>query len=278
MSTAEPPTKAGHYNDTTNEAIIVVLISFSFCVVFVNLFAVISIARHSSTSMTSMLVCYLSSVELLHAISCGTTTVYTYYNVRYSFEENIMMCEFYASFYLIFRIMATLLVSLLTFDRVLLSFKPTFYVRTWGSRRMRWILAVSMFVLSLALASVPFGASSSFVPSPDAGRFHCLFRYDGAYSIFYVAFHLVQTLATSVSLPWVFARENRVDARLSVLLVGEMVVCRKGRNVVKVRDGLRISRLVAVVVGVYHACSVLLPVSRSSIGYGNILDKITTLF
>ena len=277
MSTAEPQTKAGHYNDTTNEAIIVILISFSSCIVLVNLFAVIGIARHSSTSMTSMLVCYLSSVELLHAIACGTTTVYTYYNVRYSFEENIMMCGFYAWFYIIFRIMATLLVSLLTFDRVLLSYKPTFYVRTWGSRRMRWILAVSVFVLSLALASVPFGASS-FVPSPDAMRFHCLFRYDGAYSIFYVAFHLGQTLATFVSLPWVFAREKRVDARLSVLLVGEMVVCREGRNVVKVRDGLKISRLVAVVVGVYHVCSVLLPVSRCSIGYEKILDKITILF
>lgn len=261
MSTADPPTIPGYYNDNTNTAIVVILISFSSVVVFGNLFAVISIAKHSSSSLTSVLVCYLSCVELLHAVACGTTTVYSYYSTHHSFDGNSMLCDFYAWLYLVFRIKTTLLVSLLTFDRVLLSSKPKFYVESWISRRTRWILAIFVFISSLALASVPLGASS-FVPSPDARKFHCLFAYDGSYAVFYIAFHLVQTFFSFVLLPWVFAREKRVDARLSVLLVGEMVLCRRGRNVIKVRDDLRISRLVAVVVVVYHACSVLLPVSR----------------
>lgn len=79
--------------------------------------------------------------------------------------------------------------------------------------------------------------------------------------MFYIVFHIVQTLVAFAAVPWIFSREDRVDARLSVLLVGEMVVFRKGNNVTNAREGLKISRLIGAIVVLYHACSFLLPVS-----------------
>lgn len=260
MSTESPglTTSPGDYNDTSNTAIIVVLIIFSSFAVIANLFAVISIIRHTLSSIIGFFVCLLSIVELLHAIACGTTTLYSFLKTQHSFEQNSTLCNFYAWLYIIFRLKATLLVSLLTFDRVLLSLRPTFYVRKWTSFRTRWILPSSVFLVALLLASLPV-VTSSYDTSPDGRRFHCLFRYAEGYAVFYIAFYFVQAVSTCVAMSWVISREKRVDAKLSVLVVGDMVVCREASNVVNVRNGLKISRLVLVVVVLYHTCSVLLP-------------------
>lgn len=259
-------TSSGSYNENSNAAIVAVLIFFSSTAAIVNFFAVISIVKHNSSTITNVLVCCLSSVELLHAVACGITTSYSYYKTQHSFEKNSLLCTFYAWLYIAFRTMATLLVSLLLFDRVILSLNPKFYVQTWTSKRFVWILPSSAFILALLLASSPLIASS-YVPSPDAKRFHCLFRYAGPYAVFYISFNFGLTFCSFVSVPWVLSREKHVDAKLSVLLVGEMVVCRQGKNVAKVRDGLKISCLVSAVVLFYHACSVLLPVGHESVVY-----------
>ena len=258
MST-ETTSSTDLYNESCNNAIIVVFVLFSSFCVIVNLFAVICIARHCSSSVSTLLVCLLSAIELLNAFACGATTLYSYLKTSDNFENSSMLCNFYAWLYVAFRIMATLIVTILIFDRVLLSLRPPFYVKQWNSFRTRWIVPLLVFVVAAALASLPF-VDSSYTTSPDGGRFHCLFNYTGSFAVFYIVFHFVQSLANLLAIPWVISREERVDANLSVLLVGEMAVCRKGNDVVEVRNSLKISRLVAAVVVLYHACSVLFPV------------------
>ena len=248
------------YNKSCNTAIIVVFVLFSTFSVIVNLFAVVSIARHSPISICTLLVCLLSSIELLNAFACGATSLYSYLKTSENFESSSMLCNFYAWLYVAFRIAATLIVTFLVLDRVLLSLKPPFYVKQWSSFRTRWIVPLSVFIVSVILASFPF-ADSSYTTSPDGGRFHCLFTYDGSFAVFYIVFHFVQSLACFVAIPWVISREEKVDARLSVLLVGEMVVYRKGNDVVKIRESLKISRLIGSLVVLYHACSMFFPVS-----------------
>ena len=255
-TTSSPDT----YNESCNTAIIVVFVLFSSFCIIINLFAIISVARHCPITICTLMVCLLSATELLNAFACGATTLYSYLRTSDNFEDSSMLCNFYAWLYVAFRIMATLIVTFLIFDRVLLSLRPSFYVKQWSSFRTRWIVPLSTFIVAAALASLPL-VDSSYTTSPDGGRFHCLFDYTGSFAMFYIVFHFVQSFACFVAIPWVISREERVDANLSVLLVGEMVVCRKGKDVVKVRDSLKISRLIGAVVVLYHACSALFPVS-----------------
>jgi hypothetical protein len=170
--------------------------------------------------------------------------------------------------------MATLVVTCLVFDRVLLSLRPSIYVKQWSSFRTGWIVPLSVFVVTVVLASLPL-IDSSYTTSPDGGRFHCLFDYSGSFALFYIVFHFGQSLPSFVAIPWIISREERVDANLSVLIVGEMAVCRKGNDVAKVRDSLKISRLIGAVALLYYACSMLFPVSiLAPLGPDRIYDFI----
>lgn len=246
--------------ESGNNAIIVVFVLFSSVSVVMNLFAVVSIARHCTISICTLLVCLLSAIELLCAFACGATTLYSYLKTSENFENSSILCNFYTWLYVAFRIMCTLIVSCLVFDRVLLSLRTSFYVKQWISFRTKWIVPLSVFFVALLLALLSVIDSTS----PDASRFHCLFNQTVIFSIFYIAFHFVQLFMSLVAIPCVIAREEREDAKLSVLLVGEMVVPRgKGNDVMSVRSHLKICRLVAGVVVLYHIFSILLPVSAS---------------
>ena len=248
------------YNDSCNTAIIVVFVLFSSFCILTNVFAVVSIARHCPISISTLLICFFSTVEMLNAFACGATTLYSYLKRRDDFANSSMLCNFYALLYVAFRIMATLIVTVLVFDRVLLSFRPAFYIKQWSSFRTSWIVPLSVFIVAVVIASLPF-VDSSYTTSPDGRRFHCLFDYSGSFAMFYIVFHVGQSLLSFVMIPWIISREEGVDANLSVLLVGEMAVCRKGNDVVKARDSLKISRLIGAVVVLYYTCSIFFPVS-----------------
>ncbi|XP_028394135.1 uncharacterized protein LOC114518355 [Dendronephthya gigantea] len=259
MTTETTTSSLEIYNDDCNTAIIVVFVLFSSFSIMINLFTVISIARHCAISVCTLLACCLSAVELLNAFACGATTLYSYLKTSDSFESSSVLCNFCAWVNVAFRIMATLIVTFLVFDRLLLSLRPMLYVKQWSSFRTRWVVPLSVFVVGALLASLPF-ANSSYSISPDGGRFHCLFDYTGSFAIFYIVFHFVQSFGGFAIIPWVVSREDGVDARLSVLVVGEMVVCRKGDDIVKIRESLKISRLVGAVVVLYHGCSAFFPI------------------
>lgn len=261
MTTEMTTSSSEIYSDNSNTAIIVVFVLFSSFSIMINLFTVISIARHCSISVCTLLACCLPAVELLNAFACGATTLYSYLDTSRSFENSSVLCNFCAWMYVAFRIMATLIVTFLVFDRFLLSLRPLLYGKQWSSFRTRWIVPLSVFIVGALLASLPF-VKSSYAISPDGGRFNCMFNYTGSFAIFYIAFHFVQLIGGFVVIPWVISREEGVDARLSVLVVGEMVVCRKGDDIIKIRESLKISRLVLAVVVLYHGCSVFFPVSN----------------
>lgn len=270
MSTETTSSSADLYNDVCNTAIIVVFVLFSSISVVINLFAVISIAKQCPICNCSLLVCLLSTHEVLNAFACGATTLYSYLKTRDNLENSSVLCNFYAWLYVAFRIMSTLTVTFLVFDRVVLSLRPSFYIKQWSSFRTRLIVPLSIFVVAAALASLPF-VDSSYTPSPDGGRFHCLFTYSGSFAVFYIVFHVVQALLSCVAMPWVISQEEIVDARLSVLLVGEMVLYRKGNDVVEIRESLKISRLIFAMVVLYYACAILFPVSI----FHSLADSVT---
>ena len=260
MSADTTSSSADLYNDSCNTAIIVVFVLFSSLSVVINLFAVISIAKHCPICNCTLLVCLLSACEVLNAFACGATTLYSYLKTSENLENNSVLCNFYAWLYVAFRIMSTLIVTFLVFDRVLLPLRPSFYVKQWSSFRTRWIVSLSVFIVAATLASLPF-VDSSYTPSPDGERFHCLFTYSESFAVFYIVFHVIQALMSFVAMPWVISHEEIVDARLSVLLVGEMVVYRKGNDVVQIRESLKINRLICAIMVLYYACALLFPVS-----------------
>ena len=254
---------AGEHASKTETAeihisVIVIVFVISFFILAGNLLTILSILNFTKRKNTfSLLIIALSLTEVLNVLGPNVIALYVFFDKDNDFHKLFTLCRIQAWTMVFLRIAATLIITLLSLDRVLITVLPRFYRKHWKGK-----LFVAFFfgtwIMAAIIATWPLLWLDGFHVSKETQDTFCLFLYKNPFAGFFVLFLLCSLLVCCSCFFTVFSTSNKKSFSTRLALDEDLGSSKQLALSFIERDAHSstkdLSRLAALVVAIYLCC------------------------
>lgn len=167
----------------------VVLFVCSVLILVGNSFTIVSILQFTRRKNTfTLLIVSLSLTEVFNVLGPNGIALYAILDKSRELKDLFTLCRVQAWLMVFFRIVATILVFVLTLDRVFVTTLPQFYHKHWKGK-LFIIIFFGIWISATFLATWPLLWLEGFQVSSDSGGLFCLFPHDSPFAQFFVLLH-----------------------------------------------------------------------------------------
>ena len=167
----------------------VVLFVCSVLILVGNSFTIVSILQFTRRKNTyTLLIVSLSFTEVFNVLGPNGIALYAILDKSRELKDLFTLCRVQAWLMVFFRIVATILVFVLTLDRVFVTTLPQFYHKHWKGK-LFIIIFFGIWISATFLATWPLLWLEGFQVSSDSGGLFCLFPHDSPFAQFFVLLH-----------------------------------------------------------------------------------------
>ena len=244
-------------NSETSEiriSLIIVVFVISIFILAGNMLTIISILLFTKRKNTfSLLLIALSFTEVLNILGPSTISLSVFFQDEGNdFHQVFTLCRVQAWTVVFLRIAATLIITLIGLDRVLITAMPRFYRKHWKGK-----LFVAFFfgtwIVAAFIATWPLLWLDGFHVSKDSQDTFCLFLYKNPFAGFFVLFLCCMLVVCCLCFCTIFNMSNKKSFNTK-LAPDDDFGSSKQRAAL---DDKELTRMAAVVVALYFCC--LLP-------------------
>lgn len=236
-------------------SVVVILFVFSFLILAGNLLTIISILQFTKRKNTfSLLIIALSLTEVLNVLGPNGIALYVFFDKDKGLQDLFTLCRVQAWISVFFRVAASLIITLLTLDRVFATSLPRFYHKRWKGK-LFVLFFFGIWICAALIATCPLLWLEGFHVSSDTQEAFCLFPYNSSFARFFVLFLLCLLTICCFGFYTMFSMSNKKSfntkftTNIDLVSSKQQIVARDVHTSTK-----QLSCMVALVVAIYFCC------------------------
>ena len=249
--------------------VIVVLFVFSFLILAGNLLTIVSVLQFTKRKNTlSLLIIALSLAEVLTTLGPNAIALYMFLDKNKEFKELFTLCRVQAWLVVFLRIAESLIITLLALDRVFLTAMPHFYHKHWkGTFFVLFFFGI--WICAAFIATWPLLWLEGFHISSDTREIFCLFPYSSSFARFFVLFLLCLLVICCFTFYTMFGMSSKKSFSTKLSIKKDVLASSKQQIVARdvYSSTKELSRMVALVIGIYFCCIVPWLVSERYVSF-----------